>query len=103
MRIDRSRIRIVSPFTDARGDFLGLSLSYGIHTFDAWGLTPRSNFMLQLWSERRFESGSDDEAEVLGWTEDQFLTEELPKLSAHQRIAMIRDGLLIPELPHPGS
>jgi len=95
MRIDRSRIRVVSPFTDAHGDFLGLNLVYGAHAFEGWGLSPRSNFMLQLWSEGRFDSGSEDETEVLSWIEDQFLIEELPKLSAHQRIAMVRDGLLI--------
>lgn len=31
------------------------------------------------------------------------ILEEVARLSSHQRIAMIRDGLLIPELRHPGA
>jgi hypothetical protein len=31
------------------------------------------------------------------------LLREIERLTAHERIAMVRDGLLVPEVPHPGD
>ena len=96
MRIDPSRIRIISRYEASGFGCVGLVLGLGSYDFDVFGLSARSEAMMGAWADGRLEGGSDDEAEVLGWLQEQFLTEELPKLSGHQRIAMVRDGLLIP-------
>lgn len=103
MRIDRSRISVISRFDQEGAACAGLVVSYGAHQFECWPSSAYTEVCLDAWAKGYFARGSDNEVEVLGWIEEQFVTEELPKLSAHQRIAMIRDGLLIPEVVHPGG
>lgn len=94
MRIDRSQVRIIS---ETGGRYLSCLLGYGslevefelgVHTYSQ-----------TYWVAKAWESGNfhlvwrDDD-----YTADQFerrILEAVAELSAHQRIAMIRDGLLV--------
>lgn len=100
MRIDRSRIRVVS---ETGGRHLSCILGYGNLEveFDP-GFGSLTYWVAKEWQASRLHLVWRDDDRTVDQFEARIL-KAVAGLSAHRRIAMIRDGLLISELPHPGE
>lgn len=112
MRIDRSRIRVIRQLEVAVGGIVGdpsstvwatgCVLGYGPIELEAWPIGCRMEWLLRSWLDRRLGVATADWREIMDVIEGHIL-EAVAGLSAHQRIAMVREGLLIQQLPHPGA
>jgi hypothetical protein len=93
MRIDRARVRAVWHYERCRP--VACSVRYGAleidyrHDDTTW--TAGHRLISSSWTEELYDAV------------ERRILEAVAGISAHQQIDMIRDGLLIPELPHPGE
>lgn len=102
MRTDRSRIRVLEPLIGL-DTFPGLLIGYGPLEVEVWPSLQLNAKEVRLIYWAATAEMSDENRVLLYDLLERRILEELDRLSAHQRIAMIRDGLLIPEPAHPGE
>lgn len=81
----------------------GLLLGYGLMEVEVWPGGANVFWEMTMLDPKILAEASEENQHQVGdWFERRIL-EAVARLSAHQRIAMIRDGLIIPELQHPGE